>query len=284
MCPGIIQEEVMTGISSLSGVSGIQPNQNSNARLQAAIARLVGLPGLFPTTDSVSGLSTVAKLQAQKADIRQLSVNIAQSVSLSQVADNGVSNIQQAVQQLQSLAQQARAETSTPESRATLNTQFQQVAQQINEIVASTNFNGQSLLDGSLSGSGSISLASAIVGDSENTGAGDLFIADLSASTLLNGSLDILTSENASQAIETLGNTLQNLGGVRNDISVFQQALDFAAANVDSVLANQQAAESAIRDGDDLGSGVSSNIQQNAGSAVAAQAGQLSPTLLRLIS
>ncbi len=274
----------MSSISSLSGVSNYQPSTTSNAKLQEAIARLVGLPGLFPTSDSVSGLSTIARLQAQNADVRRISGNIVQSLSLSQVADSGVSNIQSAVQQLQSLAQQAQASDINTESRASLNEQFQQITQSINQIAQNTNFNGRALLDGSLSGDNSVSLETAISGIDNVAGAGDLSIANLSSSGLFGGaSLDLLSAGNASDALAAVSNALSTLSNVSSDIGVFQQALDFASANVDTVLANQVAAESAIRDGEEF-SPATNNVQQNATSAVTAQTSKLSPALLQLVS
>lgn len=273
----------MTSIPSLSGISGVQATpQNSNAKLQAAIARLVGLPGLFPTADSVAGLSTVAKLQAQIADIRQLSGNIAGSLSLSQVAESGVSDIEQAVQQLQSLAQQVQSAPLTAEARAGLNAQFQQVARQIDTIATGTRFNSQPLLDGSLNGGSALSLETAISGNNVEGGAGDLSIGDLRTSALFGGQTLDLSADAIAGTVEALGNALVTLGNVRSSISVFQQALDFASANVDTALANQLAAQSDLADAD-IGSQLADNVQQNA-HAVTAQTSQLSPALLRLIS
>jgi flagellin len=269
----------MTSISSL-GVSGGQPVQNSNARLQAAIARLVGLPGLFPSSASIVGLSTAAKLQAQTADIRQISANIAQASSLSQVAQADVSDIQDAVSQLQSLAQQAQADNVSTEQRASLNTQFQQIAQQINQLALSSNFNGRALLDGSLSGSGALSLET-VVGGEGSVGTGDLSIGNLTVSKLFaGGQLDISSKENAGQALTQIATALATLSSTSEDIGIFQSALDYASANIDTVVANQLAADSAIRDSDPL----AADLQQNASNAIAAQTTQLSPKLLQLIS
>jgi flagellin len=196
------------------------------------------------------------------------------------VAEVNVSDIQQAVSSLQSLAQQAAQPDVTEQARSQLNTQFQQVASQINQLALSANFNGRALLDGSLSGSGSLSLETVISGNSVAGGSGDLSIANLSTQGLFGGNLDISTIEGAGQSLTSLATAVDRLASVREDINVFQLALDYASANVDTVLANQVAAESAIREGEP----VSANVQQNAGNAVAAQGTQLSPTLLQLIS
>jgi len=280
---GYVQEEVMSSITS-TGLSGFQPSTTSNAKLQDAIARLVGLPGLFPTTDSVTGLSTVARLQAQNADIRRISGNIVQALSLSQVAGGGVSEIQSAAQQLQALAQQAQSSTITDDARASFNDQFQQLVQRINTIAQDTNFNGASLLNGSLSGDNGVSLETAISGTENSAGAGDLSIGDLSASSLFGAdSLNLLSSSNASDALNAISNALNTLAGTNSDIGVFQQALGYASANVETVLANQTAAESSIQASDEFNP-VTTNVQQNVAGAVAAQTSQLSPALLQLVS
>jgi flagellin len=274
----------MTSISSLPNVAStqLQASKNINSRVQAAIAKLVGLPGLFPNTDSISSLSTAAQLQAQNAEIRQASGNIVQALSLSQVADSGASQIQSTLGQLQSLAQQASSGALNDDNRAQLDAQFQQLVQQLNSLARGSNFNGRSLLDGTLSGDGAISLEQVIAGEGDASAA-DLSIADLTSNGLFNGqNLNILSSGSAASALSAINSAVEQVAGVRATIGSFQQVLDVAAANVDSVLANQLASQSVLESADF--SSPSSDVQQNALNAVAAQTNQLSPQLLQLVA
>lgn len=274
----------MTSISSLPSVAStqLQATKNINSRVQAAIARLVGLPGLFPSTDSISSLSAAAQLQAQNAEVRQAAGNIVQALSLSQVADSSASQIQSTLGQLQSLAQQASSGALNDDNRAQLDAQFQQLVQQLNSLARDSNFNGRSLLDGSLSGEGAISLEQVIAGDSSDANA-DLSIADLTSNGLFNGqNLNILSSGSAASALSAINGAINQLAGVRATIGSFQQVLDVAAANVDSVLANQLASQSVLESADFTSP--SSDVQQNAVNAVAAQTNQLSPALLQLVA
>jgi len=270
---------------TLSGLGGVQPQsiQNAGNKLQAAIASIVS--GSQSQASDVADLSIASQLQSQTAALRQVSSNLAQAFSLTQVADGGATQIQAVLGQLQTLAQQAKSPTLNVNNRQQLNEQFQQLSDQIDILSTSTTFNGQPLLNGSVSGNNALSLDSFLAPGSSN---GDgLSIGSLSSSSLFGGqSLNILNADNAGQASDVIGNALNQLTGVRAGLGSFQQTVNYAAANVDSALANQQAAQSNISDTDIASASTQyslADIQQNAAIALAAQGNNLSPALLQLV-
>src|SRR4051812_47123829 len=108
---------------SLSGIGGTQQQQtiqNASAKLQAAIASIVSGNRVNQASDDVAALSIAGQLQSETAGLRQISGNLAQASSLTQVADGGVSQIQNALTQLQSLASQAGNPTLNAENRKQL--------------------------------------------------------------------------------------------------------------------------------------------------------------------
>ena len=143
-------------ITSLSGVGGLQRSQNvsnASAKLQAAISSIVS----GQSSDSAN-VSIASQLQARTSALRQASNNIAQASSLTQVADGAAQQIQNALSQLQSIAQQAQSPTSNAANRADLNQQFTQILSSINQLATGTTFDGQNLLDGTLSGNSALSV------------------------------------------------------------------------------------------------------------------------------
>lgn len=276
----------ITGIGGLSGTQSQQNIQKSNARLQTAIANLVSGSRLNKASTDIAALSIASQLQSEVASLKQASNNIAQVSSLTQVADGGAEQIQNIIDKMQAVAAQAKSPTLTEDNRKALNEQFQQLRAAIDRFADSTTFNNQKLLDGNLSGDKEISLAG-LLGD-ENDGGEALGINSLTSSNLFNGqSLNLLTPEAAGQATVILGDALNKVTSVRASIGAFQQSLNFAAANIDSAVVNQEAARAILQDSDFAESATESslaNIQRNAAIALAAQGNKLTPNLLKLVS
>jgi flagellin len=277
-------------ITSLSGLNTAQSTtvQRSSDKLQAIIDRAVGnTNSSLSTGDNVTSVSVAAQLQASSAGLRQISTNLAQADSLTQVAGQGTAQIQEALQQLQNLAGQADDSTLSNNDRATLDQQFQQGATQINQIAASTSFDGQPLLDGSISGNKALSLDNLLSEDGETgtSDSGALSIGGLNTNSLFGGqSLNLLSSSAAQQALITISGAIDQTVSTASGIGAFQQSVDFAAANVDSASFNQQAAMSNLSEADLAGGASHASFQSNANAAVNAQGNNLTPALLELIN
>jgi len=275
----------ISGIGSSAGLQSQQNIKKANARLQAAIANLASGSKLNKASDNVAALSIATQLQSEVSGLKQASGNLAQAASLTQVADGGAEKIQDLLDKMKELATQANAPTLSEDNRKQLNEQFQQLRAQIDRFAENTTFNSQKLLDGSQNGAKAISVDS-LLGE-QTDDADTLEIQSLTSTSLLGKTLDISTGAGASDAVATLGDALNKVTSVRSTIGSFQRSLDYAAANIDSVVANQQAAISELRDTDFAEGATESsmaNIQRNAAIAVQAQAKNLSPALLKLVN
>ena len=277
-------------INSINGLVQSQAQQNiqkTSKTLQAALASLVSGVRVNRASDDVAALSIASKLQAETSALRQVSNNLAQLSSLSQVADGGAEQVQNLLEKLQGLAQQSAAPTTNDQQRAALSQQFKQLAAEINRFAENTTFNNRKLLDGSVSGSRAIALESAFT-DNNDGGDTTLSIQSLTTTSLFSGRpVDILSASGAQDALNVIGAALGSVRETRASIGVFQQAADFAAANIDSVFANQQAATSVLLDTDFADAATASsqaNIQNNAALALLAQGNRLTPALLKLVS
>lgn len=275
-------------ISSLSGLTALQQQQNlqkSNAKINAAIAALSSGNKLSSASSDISSLSIASQLQAATGGLKQISANIAQAGSLAQVADAGLTQIQDTLIQLQNVAQQANSPILNDDNRKALGEQFKQLVNQINTVVSGNSFNGKKLLNGDLSGENSISLDSIL--SSESGDSGKLFIENLSAENLFSGKKpNLLSAENSNDAFTTVGDAINKITGIRANVGSFLQSLDYAAANVDSAIANQEAARSILQDTDFAEASTDrsqATLQQNAAIAIAAQGNRLTPALLKLV-
>jgi flagellin len=276
-------------INNLGSVAASQRTdiKKTEAKLQAAIASLVS----GRKSQDVAEVAIATQLQSQVAGLKQISSNIAQAVSLTQVADGAVARSQEITSRLQEIAQTAANGTANEDQRKQLNEEFQALTKELDAQVARTQFNGQQLLDGSLSGNNKLSLGRILAAnDSNDSGDGDsgLDINNLSTQVLFGGqSLNVLTADNAQAALSTLGNAQTNISEARASVGSFQQTLNYAAATIDSAAINQQAAQSLLSDADFLHvvtESQNAQIQRNAQLSLAAQGNRLPAALLQLVS
>ncbi len=277
---------MITGIGGLTGSQSQQNIQKTNSRLQAAIAQLVSGSRINRAADDVAALSIATKLQSEVSSLKQASGNIAQASSLAQVADGGIAEIRRAVDEIRSIAQQAAAPTTSPESREALNRQVQGLAAEIDRIAGSTSFNGKKLLDGSLSGASSLSLTN-LLGAGDAADSESFSLDSLTARSLLGeAGIDVSTAQSAGASLEVLDAAAQRVDRARAQTGSFLQTLNYAAANIDSAVANQEAARSILQDADFAGAateGSLASLLRNAQIAVQAQGNRLQPNVLKLI-
>lgn len=277
-------------INSISGSIPAQAQQGvqkTNKTLQTALASLISGKRVNQASDDVAALSIASKLQAETGALRQVSTNLAQLTSLTQVADGGAEQVQSLLQKLGEIAQQATSPAVNAEQRKALNEQFKQLSGEINRFTENTSFGNQKLLDGSVSGDRAISLDKALA---QESGPADtaLVIPSLSTASLFSGrNLDILSVDGAKQAFATIGEALGKVADARASIGAFQESANYSAATIDTVFANQQAATSSLFDADFARASSDSslaNIQNNAALALLAQGNRLTPALLKLVS
>lgn len=111
---------------------------------------------------------------------------------------------------------------------------------------------------------------------------------DLRASTLsINGaSMNVLTTTAAAAAISNINTALGSINSAVGTIGAAQNRLDYATANLNSLVQNTAAAESTIRDVDmaqEYTNFSKLNILQQAGTAMLAQANSSSQSVLQLL-
>jgi len=182
---------------------------------------------------------------------------------------------QNGLQRLRELATQAANGTLTDEQRAAINTEAQQVIDQIGGIAEETEFNGINLLNGT---AGQIELG---------TESGNQIAIDESTVAALGiGGVDLTTqagAENAlgqiDAAINTATRNRANLGAQENRLT---QAIEQREVNI----VNEEAAESRIRDLDyarEVANRTRNRIMLEGGAAMLVQANILPQTAARLL-
>lgn len=121
----------------------------------ASVARLSSGNRIIKASDDVAALSIGTSLRSNVSTLRVAKLNTSIGTSLLQVADGALAQISEIVQRQKALAVQASSGSLSPTQRGFLNTEFQQLVAEIDRIATGTNFNGVSLLNGSLTSTGS---------------------------------------------------------------------------------------------------------------------------------
>ena len=233
--------------------------------------------------DDAAGSSISSKLSSDTRSLQQASRNTNDAISVIQTAEGALGEINGVLTRMRELAvQSANGGTMTGSERGYIDQEFQLLESELNRIVGVTEFNGQKLIDGTISGGVDFQVGM-------NNSANDrisLSVTD-SDSTALGLNDDVLTSQaGARSAITALDTAIQSVATSRGTLGTTQNRLTVTLSNLSNMHENLSAANSRIRDADiaeESASMTRNQILQQAGVAVLAQANALPQSALSLI-
>ena len=140
----------MVGFNNITaGLAQANIGRSSNSAA-ASISRLSSGNRIAQASDDVAGLSVGTALRTTVSTLKQALANAGQGTSLLQVADGALSQLVDIVTRQKAIAVQASSGQLDDVARGYLNQEFQALAAQVDQIAASTNFNGVKLLNGGL--------------------------------------------------------------------------------------------------------------------------------------
>ena len=123
------------------------------AKLSDSVRRLSSGLRVERAADDAAGLAIRELMRADVASLHQGARNVDDAISLIQTADGALGVIDEKFIRMKELAEQAATGTYDSTQRLMIDSEFQQMASEIERIARATDFNGIHLLDGSLSGS-----------------------------------------------------------------------------------------------------------------------------------
>ena len=242
---------------------------NASSNLGGNYSRLSSGLRIATAADDAAGLGISERM---RSDIRSFSVasrNAQDGVSLVQTAEGALNEVSDILGRMRELSMQSANGTLSANDRTTLDSEFQQLVEEVDRISATTTFNGVSLLDGTNT---DISIQVGIDG-----GTNDVISvsgADATATTLgVNG--NISTSGAASTMLGTIDTAIDSVNSARGTLGAQQNRLDSTLRSLANVRENTSAAESRIRDVDvamETADLTRNSILQQAATSVLAQA------------
>ncbi|MBU2887248.1 flagellar biosynthesis protein FliC [Gilvimarinus agarilyticus] len=242
---------INTNVASLN--TQRQLLQSGNA-LDQATERLSSGNRINSAKDDAAGLAIANRMTSQIRGLDQAVRNANDGVSMIQTAEGALQEVTNILQRMRELSVQSANGIYSDDDRARLDSEAQQLKEEVSRIAAETTFNGQALLDGSLQDT-------ALQVGSEQNQTIEISVGSFSTSSLGGTSGDIV-GEAATNGLADL-TALDTAGDISindTDISALDTAttLNEALATINADLDGKGAEASAIVnvEGSSVGSGV----------------------------
>ena len=138
---------IQTNVSAISAQKNLGASSES---LSTSMERLSSGFRINRAADDAAGLAVSEKMKAQIGGLNQASRNAQDGISMIQTAEGALNEVQSMMQRMRDLAVQAASDTNSQTERQDIDLELQQLRAEINNISLRTKFNGQALLNGSL--------------------------------------------------------------------------------------------------------------------------------------
>ncbi len=262
---------INTNVNSINAQRNLGTSQSS---LATSMQRLSSGLRINSAKDDAAGLAISDRMNAQVKGISVAVRNANDGVSLAQTAEGALSIVTDVLQRMRELAVQAQNGSNGTSDRANLDTEYQQLSAEITRIAAQTKFNGTAIVGASA--------GAQIFQVGANNG--DTLTITTSTVTTVGGNLT--TSALASTAVAALDTALDTITASRATYGAYINRFNFAISNLQITGENQTAARGRIVDADfaaETANLARSQILQQAGTAMVAQANQLPNQVLSLL-
>jgi len=125
--------------------------QSTDISATTSLAKISAGTRVLTAKDDAAGLAVGSRLSLEVAGLKQAAVNAGQASSMLQVADGAMAKVNDILARMKSLAVQAGSGQLSSTDRGMLDTEFQQLASEVDRIANDTDFSGTSLVNGSQS-------------------------------------------------------------------------------------------------------------------------------------
>ena len=262
---------INTNVNSLTAQRNLSSSQGT---LATSMQRLSSGLRINNAKDDAAGLAIADRMNAQVKGITVAVRNANDGISLAQTAEGALSTVTDVLQRMRELAVQAQNGSNGTSDRANLDTEYQQLSGEITRIAAQTKFNGTAIV-GASAGAQTFQIGA---------NNGDTLSITTATVTTVGGGLT--TSAAASTAVAALDTALDTITTSRATYGAVINRFQFAINNLQITGENQSAARGRIMDADfatETANLSRSQVLQQAGSAMVAQANQLPQQVLQLL-
>jgi len=214
--------------------------------LAKSVERLSSGQRINSAADDAAGLAVRELMRADIAVLRQGAKNAQDGISLLQTAEGAMQTIDDCLVRMKELAEQAATGTYTDTQRSMMNSELQDMANEIDRVAKATEFNGITMLNAS---SGSVAIQ---VGDGSTADVDYISInkVDVTKTGLSVSSLDISTVAGAQSAMAAVATAIDTKDSARASFGTKMNRLENVVDVLNVQAENLMAAESRISDVD----------------------------------
>ena len=280
---------INTNIPSMSAQRSLSSTQNS---LATSMARLSSGLRVNSAKDDAAGLAIAERMTSQVRGMNVAMRNANDGISMAQTAEGALGKTGEILQRMRELAVQSSNATNSTSDKASLDSEFGELAKEVQRVFASTTFNGRKIIGddagpqifqvgANTSAENQITVTTTDmtaeplltdVAGTDTTGAGRAVITGNSAAVML--------------VIDDIDAAINKVSSERSVLGASQSRFESAISYLQISTENQAAARSRIMDADfaiETSNLSRSQILSQAGSAMLAQANQLPQSVLSLL-
>ncbi|MFN3829628.1 flagellin [Tepidimonas ignava] len=258
---------------------------NNMQSLQTTMARLSSGLRVNTAKDDAAGLGIAERMNSQARGMTVALQNTADALSMVEVVDGALSTVTDVLQRMRDLALRAGNGTNGTEERTNINQEFRQLAAELARIRDQTNFNGQAILGADansftfqIGAQGGQTLTVSFVSLGNASGVNSL-ISNLSIA-------GTASAASISAILGALDTAIQSIVGRRAELGAYMSRFENIMTNLRVGIEKQTAARGRIMDADFAAETANlsrTQILQQAGTAMIAQANQLPQNVLALL-
>ena len=281
---------INTNVASLNAQRNTAAN---SASLSTTMQRLSSGLRINSAKDDAAGLAIADRMNTQVRGMNVAVRNAGDAISMAQVAEGGLSGMNDMLQRMRELAVQASNATNSAGSAgdiAKLDNEYKQLGAELSRMLDATQFNGEKILNGSASyvfqvganagAENQITIANGDISLSGNAAFSAVASGGASA-TLITGTASANTAN-----IAALDAAISAVNDRRASLGALQSRFENTISYLRTASENQSAARGRIMDADFAAETANlsrTQILQQAGTAMIAQANQLPQSVLKLL-
>jgi len=285
-----MSQTINTNIASLIAQRNLNQSQSS---LATSMQRLSSGMRINSAADDAAGLGIATRMDAQVRGMNVAIRNANDAISLTQTAEGALGSIGDALQRMRELAVQSANASNSGADKDSLNSEFNQLAREIQRIAGGTTFNGMTII-GASAGSQAYQVGANTSGNDSITIATTNMQIDTSIVSVAGNSVGAgIATIDSTQTLGQIDTVINNIDAAINTVNT-QRGLMGAAqsrfneviSNLQTSVVNQSAAKSRIMDADfaaETANMSRASILQQAGNAMIAQANQQPQQVLKLL-
>jgi flagellin len=247
--------------------------------LAKSVERLSSGLRINSAKDDAAGLAVRELMRADIAVLDQGSRNALDGISMLQTFEGAMGTIDEALVRMKQLAEQAATGSYSSAQRAIMNSEFGEMAQEIDRIAGGTAFNGNFLLN-------SATATIAIQFGAASTDKIDVTGSDMTSSALSLSTASISQVASANAALLTLATAITTKDTARAKFGYKMNRLESTISVINNQAENLMAAESRVSDVDvatEMAQMTRTQVLAQAGVAMLAQANSMPQMALSLL-